>query len=96
MTTVQEQASAGVAMPAVFRVWIRPMGHAWKIRTEGVAGASWLVYELSRRNLECTDPAPAGTDMFVLRCMSATVHEKNYVWNLLKRFECVDLQNDPA
>jgi hypothetical protein len=80
-----------------FKVWIRPLGNAWKLRVAGHQGCEWLRRELTHRQLECTVPLGiAETDLIVFRCMSETPQESSYVWNLLRALPQVLLQNDPA
>jgi hypothetical protein len=80
-----------------FRVWIRPLGNAWKVRIEGADSSQWLRNELEHRGLTCSNSSQiADTCMQTFRCMSETPHESSYVWNLLKALPQVLLQNDPA
>jgi hypothetical protein len=80
-----------------FRVWIRPLGNAWKVRVEGADSSRWLRNEIEHRGLTCSNPSQiADTGMQTFRCMSETPHESSYVWNLLKALPQVLLQNDPA
>jgi hypothetical protein len=80
-----------------FRVWVRPLGNAWKVRVQDANSGHWLRNELTHRGLTCSDASPvSGTSMQTFRCMSETPHEAFYVWNLLKALPQVLLQNDPA
>ncbi len=80
-----------------FRVWIRPLGNAWKVCTESAVTEEWLRLELEHRGLTCSESlVNQATSMHVFRCMSETPHEASYVWNLLKALPQVLLQNDPA
>ena len=79
-----------------FRVWLRPLGNAWKIRVEGSTECDWLQTELMRRELACSTPEDSGKEMLTFRCMSETPHEASYVWGLLKAMSQVLLQNEPA
>lgn len=94
---VQQLPSEAVVSVAPFAVFVRPMGNAWKIRVAGSAEATWLRDQLVARELDCTDPVPAGpTDHMSFRCMSVTHCERDYVWRLLKQLPEVLLQNSPA
>jgi len=80
-----------------FRVWLRPLGNAWKVRVEGSDPCQWLRRELVHRGLSCTDPETiSGTDLLLFHCMSETAHEVNYAWRLLQALSQVQLQNEPA
>jgi len=84
-------------VPEAFRVWVRPLGNAWKLRVQGVESSQWLRNELTHRGLKCSDPSSAADrSMQIFQCMSETPHEACYVWSLLKALPQVLLQNDPA
>lgn len=80
-----------------FKVWVRPLGNAWRLRISGADQCDWLRRELTHRGLVCSTPSQIpDTSMVLLRCMSETAHESSYVWNLLKALPQVLLQNGPA
>jgi hypothetical protein len=80
-----------------FPVWVRPMGLAWKVRVGGIANSKWLCNEFLQRGLECSELKELpGSGQFVFTCMSRTPHEKDYVWDLLKKLDQTQLQNNPA
>jgi len=50
-----------------FRVWLRPLGNAWKVRVEGLDRCQWLRDELAHRELACTPATDASSGMQTFR-----------------------------
>lgn len=80
-----------------FRVWIRPLGFAWKIHVEGRSQASWLRQQLQEHNVPCAEEAAVwGGNAVGFRCLSETQVQKNSVERLLRSISQVRIQIDPA
>lgn len=80
-----------------FRVWIRPLGFAWKIHVEGLTESRWLRQQLLEHNTPCTEQADVwGGKAIGFRCLSETQHQKESVERLLRSQPLVRIQIDPA
>lgn len=80
-----------------FRVWLRPLGFAWKIHVEGRAQAAWLKQQLVEHNCVCTKLTFVWNNKALgFRCLSENQHQKDSVERLLRSLPQARIQIDPA
>ena len=80
-----------------FRVWLRPLGGASKVRAEGLDNAHWLRQLLIDRGLTVTQPTPADiAGHYVFRVTHAAQTSHADLVRFLAGLAEVKLMVDPA